>query len=252
VHKQTTKKSQPLNLTKVRKQIVGIDTSTPLLNGTDQPYIYFDNAASTPVFKETLDCVNEFMPWYSSVHRGSGFKSQLASHYYEEAHRIVSDFFGANKADHVVIFGKNTTEAINKLSYRLELTKNDVVLISHMEHHSNDLPWRKTSEMHRIQVDKKGALIEDDFDRLLHKYHGRVKLVAITGGSNVTGFIPNIHLIAKKAHAAGAQILVDCAQLAAHRLINMKQLSDPTHLDYITVSAHKLYAPFGTGRTYWS
>lgn len=244
---KTAKNKHLTALVDIRRRIVGIDTEVPLLDGTKRPYIFFDNAASTPVLRGVLDCINDFMPWYSSVHRGSGFKSQIATHAYEEARRIVGEFFGANKNDHVVIFGKNTTEAINKLSYRLELTKNDVVLISLLEHHSNDLPWRKTAEVHHIQVDERGALIEEDLDRLLHKYRGRVKLVAITGGSNVTGYLPDIHSIAIKAHAAGAQILVDCAQLAPHRAINMRRLSDPTHLDYITVSAHKLYAPFGTG-----
>src|SRR5437016_1498925 len=132
-----------VSLSRVRQRIVGIETEVPLLDGSRRPYIFFDNAASTPVLREVLDCVNDFMPWYSSVHRGSGFKSQIATQAYEEAREIVGKFFGANSSDHVVIFGKNTTEAINKLSYRLGLSKKDVVLISLLEHHSNDLPWRK-------------------------------------------------------------------------------------------------------------
>jgi cysteine desulfurase/selenocysteine lyase len=235
------------SLNKVRSKIVGLETKVPLLNGTEQPYIFLDNAASTPVLREVLDCVNNFMPWYSSVHRGSGLKSQIATKAYEDARQIVGRFFGANSSEHVVIFGKNTTEAINKLSYRLRLTKKDVVLVSLLEHHSNDLPWRKTAEVHRIGVDNEGNLLETDLDDLLIKFQGRVKLVAITGGSNVTGHMPNIHRIARKAHLAGAQILVDCAQLAPHRKVNIRSLSDSGHLDYISVSAHKMYAPFGTG-----
>jgi selenocysteine lyase/cysteine desulfurase len=99
----------------------------------------------------------------------------------------------------------------------------------------------------RVKVDETGRLIEEDLDDLLEKFKGRVKLVAISGGSNVTGYMPDIHKIARKAHQAGAQILVDCAQLAPHRQVSMKSLDDPEHLDYITVSAHKMYAPFGTG-----
>ncbi len=235
------------HLSKIREQIVGINQQVPILDGRTRPYIYFDNAASTPVLKEVLQCVNDFMPWYSSVHRGSGLKSQVATAAFEEARHIVGDFFGANSSDHVVIFGKNTTEAINKLSYRLELNKKDVVIISLLEHHSNDLPWRQTAQVVRLGSDKQGRLIEQDLDSLLSKYKNRVKLVAITGGSNVTGHIPNIYKIAEKAHSAGAQILVDCAQLAPHRSVDMKSLSDPQHLDYIVVSAHKMYAPFGTG-----
>jgi selenocysteine lyase/cysteine desulfurase len=74
-----------------------------------------------------------------------------------------------------------------------------------------------------------------------------VALVAITGASNVTGFLNPIHRLAEKAHAAGAQILADCAQLAPHRKVDMRPLDDPAHLDYVTISAHKMYAPFGTG-----
>jgi selenocysteine lyase/cysteine desulfurase len=187
------------------------------------------------------------MPWYSSVHRGSGFKSLLATKAYDDAREIVGDFFGANAGEHVVIFGKNSTEAINKLAYRLDLTKDDVVLVSLLEHHSNDLPWRGRAQVKHIKTDSVGCLDEDDLDNLLKTYGKKVKLVAITGGSNVTGHMPNIHRIAKKAHDAGAQILVDCAQLAPHRRVSVKSLSDPEHLDYIAVSAHKMYAPFGTG-----
>ncbi|MDB5161332.1 MAG: aminotransferase [Candidatus Saccharibacteria bacterium] len=231
----------------LRDQIVGIDLEVPLLNGQRSSYIYFDNSASTPVLREVLDCVNDFMPWYSSVHRGSGLKSRVATQAYDDARQIVGEFFEANGSEHVVIFGKNTTEAINKLSYRLNLSKSDIVIISMMEHHSNDLPWRQTAQVKRVKVDNQGRLLEEDLDELLNKYKGRVKLVAISGGSNVTGHMPDIHKIARKAHAAGAQILVDCAQLAPHRQVEMKSLSDPEHLDYITISGHKMYAPFGTG-----
>ncbi len=235
------------NKADVRKKIVGIDTDVPILSGQSLPYAFLDNAASTPVFKEVLETINRFMPWYSSVHRGSGFKSQIATNAYEEARETVGKFFGADKYDHVVIFGKNTTEAINKLSYRLRLTKKDVVLISMMEHHSNDLPWRKVAEVHRIKVDETGNLVESHLDELIRLYKGRIKLVAISGGSNVTGHITDIHNVARKSHEIGAQILVDCAQLAPHRRIDMRKIDDPEHLDYIAVSAHKLYAPFGTG-----
>ncbi len=233
--------------TDIRSKVVGIDTKVPVLDGSLRPYIFFDNSASTPVLREVLDTVNNFMPWYSSVHRGSGLKSQVATRAYEDARQIVGEFFSADKFEHVVIFGKNSTEALNKLSYRLGLSKKDVVLISMMEHHSNDLPWRKVAEVHRIKVNEQGALVENSLDDLLKRYRGRVKLVAISGGSNVTGYMPDIYKIAGKAHAAGAQILVDCAQLAPHRKIDMKKLDNPEHLDYIAVSAHKMYAPFGTG-----
>jgi selenocysteine lyase/cysteine desulfurase len=237
----------PTDLIEVRHRIVGIDQQVPVLDGSLRPYVNFDNAASTPTLKDVLDTVNEFMHWYSSVHRGTGFKSKVATQAYDDARRIVADFVGANLHDHTVIFGKNTTDAINKLSYRLPLKKDDVVLVSLLEHHSNDLPWRAQAHVEHIKADELGRLDVADLDRLLEVHRGRVKLVAITGASNVTGHLPDIHAIARKAHAAGAEILIDCAQLAPHRRVTMGDLNDPAHLDYVSISAHKMYAPFGTG-----
>lgn len=229
-----------------RTYIVGLDTIVPAKDAA-RPYINLDNAASTPPFKSTLEAIEDFAPWYSSVHRGNGLKSRLSTTIYEEARQAVGAFFGASHNEHVVIFGKNTTEAINKLSYRLGLRKTDIVLISHLEHHSNDLPWRARATVKRINLTAKGGISQEHFVTLLQRYSGRVKLVAISGASNVTGHMPDIHWFARKAHEAGAQIVIDCAQLAAHQPIRMGNLDDPSHLDYITVSGHKMYAPFGIG-----
>lgn len=229
-----------------RDYVTGLDTLVPVDLGKRR-YINLDNAASTPPFKSVIKALNDFAPWYSSVHRGNGLKSRLSTEVYEEARRIVGKFVGANSQDHVVIFGKNTTEAINKLSYRLNLHRKDIVLISHLEHHSNDLPWRAQATVKRIGSTSQGVIDRSDFEKLLERYKGEVKLVAITGASNVTGHMPDIHWFARKAHEAGALILIDCAQLAAHRPIYMHALHDPDHLDFIALSAHKMYAPFGTG-----
>jgi cysteine desulfurase/selenocysteine lyase len=231
----------------LRARIVGIDRHVPVLGGTPRRYVNLDNAASTPVLREVLDTVDGFMEWYASVHRGTGFKSRVATQAYEDARQIVAAFVGANAREHVVIFGKNTTEGINKLANRLGLAPDDVVLVSQIEHHSNDLPWRARARVEHIGIDALGRLDVADLDRLLERHAGRVRLVALTGGSNVTGHMPDVHRLAAKVHAAGARIMVDCAQLAPHRAIDMKRLDDPEHLDYVTLSAHKMYAPFGTG-----
>ena len=236
-----------LTIHNVREQIVGLDRKVPLLDGTQRQYVNFDNAASTPALQPVHDKVNEFMAWYSSVHRGTGFKSQIATGAYELAHDIVGCFVGADLRTNTVIFGKNTTEAINKLARRFPLERDDVVLCSWMEHHSNDLPWRQQARSIHVAVRDDGSLDEDDFDRLLRQYAGKVKLVAITGASNVTGCLNPIHRLAEKAHAAGAKILVDAAQLAPHRAIQMRDDDDPGHLDFLVISAHKMYAPYGTG-----
>jgi cysteine desulfurase / selenocysteine lyase len=212
-----------------------------------RPYINFDNAASTPPLKGVMQAIHDYMPWYASVHRGYGLKSRMSTHLYEEARQIIGAFVGAGPGEHVVIFGKNTTEAINKLSYRLGFGRKDIVLISHLEHHSNDLPWRARATVKRIGLTTDGGIDKKDYVMLLRKHAGQIKLVAISGASNVTGHIPDIYWFARKAHEAGAQILVDAAQLVAHRPIDMKGLNDPEHLDYVVISGHKMYAPFGSG-----
>jgi len=231
-----------------RDLFVGLESSVPLLDGTERPYINFDNAASTPAMRGVQRSVNDFLSYYSSVHRGTGFKSQLSTHAYEQAREVTLRFLGADPGSFTCIFGKNTTEAINKLARRFPITdKRSIVLTSGMEHHSNDLPWRSVANTIHTRLTPDGQLDEADFDTKLNNYQDKIALVAISGASNVTGYINPIHRLAEKTHAVGAQIIVDCAQLAPHRKIEMGALDDPAHLDYVTISAHKLYAPFGTG-----
>ena len=122
---------------------VGVDTPVPLLGGGMRAYINLDNAASTPPLKSVQQAVDDFLPYYSSVHRGTGFKSQLSTRAYEEARQRTLSFVNADPGEHTCIFVKNTTEALNKLARRFPFnSKTDIVLTSGMEHHSNDLPWR--------------------------------------------------------------------------------------------------------------
>jgi cysteine desulfurase/selenocysteine lyase len=226
----------------------GLDVEIPLLDGRKTKYINFDNAASTPAIKASQNALNEFLNFYSSVHRGTGYKSQLSTHVYEEARKTIFKFVGADPETHNVAFVKNTTEALNKLANRFPFTKErNIVLTSAMEHHSNDLPWRKVTEVVYINLLEDGRLDLADFEDKLGKYADRIALVSITGGSNVTGFINPYYEIAEKAHSIGAQICVDCAQLSPHRAVDMLPLDDPRHLDYVSISAHKLYSPFGSG-----
>jgi selenocysteine lyase/cysteine desulfurase len=227
---------------------LGLDKLVPLLDGTQRRYINFDNAASTPPMRPVYDAVNNFMPFYSSVHRGTGFKSQLSTRLFEEARHIVLAFVGADPEEHTCIFGKNTTEALNKLARRFPFTEErNIVLTTAMEHHSNDLPWRYATETHHIGLHPDGQLDEAHFDQLMTEFGDRVALVALTGASNVSGFLNPAYRIAEKTHAAGAQIVVDCAQYAPHRKVDMRSLDDPTHFDFVTIAAHKMYAPYGTG-----
>lgn len=231
-----------------RELFIGADTQVPLLSGQVRTYVNLDNAASTPPLKVVGKAIEEFLPYYSSVHRGTGYKSQLSTHYYETARQDVLRFVNADPAEHTCIFGKNTTEALNKLARRFPFTaKRNVVITTGMEHHSNDLPWRYAASTVHVDTTPDGHLDMDDFDRKLELHREHLALVTVTGASNVTGYLNPIHELAEKTHLAGGQIAVDAAQLAPHRRIDMRRLDDPTHLDYITIAGHKMYAPFGTG-----
>lgn len=228
--------------------ILGSDTKVKLENGNYVDYINFDNAATTPSFYSVFNDMFHFSKNYSSVHRGTGYKSILSSEAYDEARQTVLDFVGGDKNSHTVIFLKNTTECINKLSYRLkEHLKDKVVLSTYMEHHSNLLPWKFRYNTGFIEVDAHGRLCIEDLEFKLNLYKGSVGLVTVTGASNVTGYKNPIYEIAKLCHKYGAKILVDGAQLIPHSPFTMKPIDSEEHIDYIVFSAHKMYAPFGTG-----
>ncbi|AOY75933.1 aminotransferase class V-fold PLP-dependent enzyme [Clostridium formicaceticum] len=231
-----------------RKLIAGIDTKISLPNGKYTTVINFDNAATTPPFLPVLEEIMNFSPWYASVHRGTGYKSQVSSNFYENARSTIADFVGADLKHDTIIFLKNTTEAINKLSNRLlDTYKDGVILSTFMEHHSNDLPWRNKYTVDYIDIDQEGKLSLGDLESKLLYYKGKVKLVAVTGASNVTGYINPIDQIAELAHRYGAKILIDGAQLVPHASINMKSPDNSQHIDFLVFSGHKMYAPFGTG-----
>jgi cysteine desulfurase / selenocysteine lyase len=230
-----------------RPLFLGIDEKVPVVGGGLKSYVNFDNAASTPAMKLVLEAVNEFSKWYSNVHRGTGFKSRLSSWAFDRSRELVYRFVGASQEEEVVLFTRNTTESINHLAQRYPFKEGDVVLTTVMEHHSNELPWRQVAEVVHADVLPDGRIDDDDFQRKLQEYKGRVALVAVSGASNVTGYINPVHKYARWAHEVGARIFLDAAQLAPHRPIDMRPAGDPEHLDYLAFSAHKMYAPFGIG-----
>lgn len=239
---------RPMN-NNVPSLVIGADTKVPIANGKFVHSINFDNAATTPLFYTVLKKINDFSPWYSSVHRGAGYKSELSSELYDQTRDLVKDFVHADKDKDIVIYTKNTTESINLLSNALcqQAEDQNVVLSTWMEHASNDLPWKANFIMDYIDIDPMGRLCIKDLERKLIKYNGKVKLVTVTGASNVTGYINPIHEIAAITHKYGAKIMVDGAQLVPHVPVNMMPANSPKHLDYLAFSAHKMYAPFGTG-----
>ncbi len=227
--------------------VAGGDVQVPLLGGGMTSYVNFDNAASTPPCQAALQAVNGLASWYGNVHRGAGFKSRLSTWAYEAAREDIARHLGVDDAHGVVIFTRNTSEAINQLAARYPLASGAVVLTTLMEHHSNELPWRRVAEVVHVGLTADGAVDESDLVAKLAAYRGRVALLAVTGASNVTGLLNPVHTWAEWAHAAGARIMVDAAQLAPHRPIELGHPDDPRHLDLLVFSGHKLYAPFGAG-----
>ncbi|HEY5561645.1 MAG TPA: aminotransferase class V-fold PLP-dependent enzyme [Clostridiaceae bacterium] len=231
-----------------RSLVAGSESYIPLKNGKYVKAINLDNAATTPPFHSVLDEIIKFSPFYSSIHRGYGYKSELSSYIYDTSRYIVKDFVGASSTD-TVIYVKNTTEAINKLSNRLCYERDSVVLSTDMEHHSNDLPWRKNFKVDYIELDQFGGLSLKSLEEKLRKYKDKIKLVTVTGASNVTGIINPIHYIAEIVHKHNIKLLVDGAQLVPHCPISMKSTAKDKNdcIDYLVFSAHKMYAPFGIG-----
>jgi len=232
-----------------RNLVLGADTPVLLRNGKKVRGINFDNAATTPPLISVLEEISNFAPYYSSIHRGAGYKAKISSQKYEEARETVLNFVGADPKKDIVIFVKNATEAINKVAYRLTQIDKDknIILSTAMEHHSNDLPWRDKYQVEYIEVDECGRLLFADYLEKLERYKGKVKLVTVTGASNVTGYINPVHKIAETAHKYGARILVDGSQLIPHRPFEMKSWLSAKHIDFVVFSAHKMYAPFGIG-----
>lgn len=236
-----------MDIKQIRNGIVGIDTEVPCLDGENRPYVFLDNAASTPSFKSVLKCIEDFMPWYSGVHRGTGFKSLLSTKLFDSAHEVAGNFVGADLNTNTVVFVKNTTEAINKLAARFNFSPDDIVVTTAMEHHSNDLPWRKHAKVIHLGTTNDGHLDLNQFENTIRRYDRRIKLVAVSGASNISGYINPIYEIAKLTHKIGAKIFVDAAQLVPHRAVDVRADDDESHIDFIAYSSHKMYAPFGTG-----
>lgn len=231
-----------------RNLVVGVNTQVPLDNGRYVTYVNFDNAATTPPLKSVLESINNFAPWYSSIHRGKGYKSQLSSDIYESSREVILNFVKADAEKDTVIYVKNTTEAINKLSFRLcNREKKCIIISTGMEHHSNDLPWRGKYSVKYTKLDEYGRLSLKDLEKNLIDYAGCAKLISVSGASNVTGYINPIYQIARLAHKYKAKILVDGAQLVPHVPIDMKPSNSPEHIDFLVFSGHKMYAPFGVG-----
>lgn len=207
-------------------------------------YLDLDKAATTPPFESVLEAVTRFMGRYGSVHRGAGDKSRWSTAVFERSVSEILDFVGAPASSYSLALAANTTGAVNKLVRLLKVGPDDAVLLSEFEHSSNDLPWRRAGRLVRIAADEAGAFDLGRFEEALKTtvVRGR-KFVAVTGASNITGALTPLGEIADLAHAHGALLAVDAAQLVAHRPVDMAA----SGADFLAFAGHKMYAPFGCG-----
>ena len=218
--------------------LVGDGLPVTCADGRERPYLSCDAAASTAALPAVLAAVEEFVPWYSSVHRGAGYKSQMATRAYEAAREAAWRFAGGGDGK-VAIVCRNTTEAINHLVYRLRMDESDVVVSTVVEHHANMLPWSRAVRCRYVDCAADGTFGVDDVVRAIEE-EPSPRLLAITGASNITGWMPPLEEIIDAAHDRGVLVAVDGAQLAPHRRL-------PASADFLAWSGHKMYAPFGAG-----
>lgn len=230
-----------------RELFSGIDTFVTLNSGKEVIPINFDNAATTPPLKKVDEFIYENILMYGSVGRG-GQKSSYCTNAYEVSRKEVLNFFNLSSEEgYEVIYVKNTTEGMNVLANMLCDRNSQKVLTTRMEHHANDLPWRELSKPYYCEVDHEGKINLCELEEKLRRAQGTIKYVTMTGASNVTGYINPIHKAARIAHRYGARIIIDAAQLIAHRAIDMKGSCQEEAIDALVFSGHKMYAPFGSG-----
>jgi len=216
-----------------------------------KPLAYLDNAASAQKPRYVIDTLSRaYLEAYANVHRGLYYLANAATDAYEKARETVRHFLNAPSAD-TIVFTKNATEAINIVAYSwglLNIRKDDEILVTLMEHHSNLIPWyfirnRQQAKLLFVPIDANGMLHIEDFERMLTT---RTRLVAITHMSNVLGTILPIKKMIAIAHARKIPVLVDGAQGAVHMPVNVVDLD----CDWYAMSGHKLYGPTGIGVLY--
>lgn len=232
-------------LDELRQTLIGKSVLVPTAEG-NKSFINLDNAASNPTFT----------PVWNVVRRTWRQPEQIQQEIVHEVRSVCSGVLGAPLADYDVIFTSNTTESINlaaeNLSHESGQSTEPVILSTILEHTSNDLPWRMVPHvsMIRLLIDNEGFIDLKELEKILREYNQkdqngkkRIILVAVSGASNVLGICNNLEEISRIVHQYGARLLVDGAQLVAHRKIEMERCG----IDYLVFSAHKIYAPFGCG-----
>lgn len=219
--------------------VAGAGLRVPLVTGGDISYANLDHAASAPCLSAVRSAVDEFLPWYASVHRGAGFASQVSTRLYERTREVLRRFADARDTD-TVVFTRNTTDAFNLLAKALP--RKTSVVVFDTEHHAALLPWRGP-DVRRVSLPRTRLAAVSAVDEALAACPQGPRLVVVAGASNVTGELLPVAEISAVARKHGARVALDAAQLAPHRRISLRELD----VDYVALSGHKLYAPFGAG-----
>ncbi|MEE8341867.1 MAG: aminotransferase class V-fold PLP-dependent enzyme [Candidatus Neomarinimicrobiota bacterium] len=244
------------NFNNIRSDFIGIDTLYTRADGEKTRRIYLDSTASTLMMKAAYKAVETFYDHYANTHSLLHFSAKTATQNYLWAHSRILSFLNADAAKYACFFtGSGTTAGINRMAriFRDYKSDKDVVLVSLMEHHSNDLPHRKHARkvVHIPLNDHKGqpgCINMEILKEKLELYKGRVNYIAMTGVSNVTGIINPIYDIAELAHQYGALILVDGAQMVAHLPVKISGHSNSLrNIDAFVFSGHKTYVPGSPG-----
>ncbi|MET9636727.1 aminotransferase class V-fold PLP-dependent enzyme [Streptomyces virginiae] len=220
--------------------VLGRDVTVPLVTGGEVTYAALDYAASAPALQRVWDDVAAYAPYYGSVHRGAGYLSQLSTDLFEQSRVTVAEFLDCRPADQVV-FTRSTTDSLNLLA--AVLPAGCQVFVFETEHHASLLPWTNAQVTYLDAPrtpDEAVAILER---ALADRDPYGPALVCVTGASNVTGELWPVRELAAAAHAHGARIVLDAAQLAPHHPVSVRDLD----VDWVAFSGHKLYAPFGSG-----
>lgn len=214
------------------------------------PLVYFDNGATSQKPQVVIDAISEYYSTINAnIHRGVHTLSQLATDAYEVSREKIKNHINAKESAEI-IFTSGTTESINLVAncFTSLLQKNDEIIVSHLEHHSNIVPWQMLCEktgakLKVIPIDQNGELILSAYDKLLSD---KTKIVAVNHVSNALGVINPLEKIIEKAHLLGACVLIDGAQAVAHLKPDVQKLN----CDFYVFSAHKMCGPTGVGVLY--
>lgn len=213
--------------------------------------IWFDNAATTQKPQAVIDRLAHFYAHENSnIHRAAHELAARATDAYEAARKSVARFLGASSPDEI-IFVRGATEGINLIAQswgRKHIGEGDEIIVSHLEHHANIVPWQqlaaeKGAKIRVIPVDDTGQVLLEEYKRLLND---RTKLVSVTQVSNALGTVVPVHEIVEIAHRAGALALIDGAQSVSHMPVDVQALD----ADFFVFSGHKVFAPTGIGAVY--